>query len=134
MSNRHPTAALAIGALAALIPLLAPASQAAAQGAGHAPRQIGLAVAGNRAKATAAHVCEGLAQPPPCYVTGLESCMRLAPRRVECGVAVRFPEQSDDCVWTIYVFWKHGETTQSEGRSECHEAALPQRPELDPSS
>jgi hypothetical protein len=111
-----------LGLLIALAVIVLPASDAAAVGGGrHHPHRLGLLEAGRRAKETAAHLCEELDTPPPCYVLHLESCARIAPSKVECGVAVRFYHQNDDCVWTFYVFWKHGEIETSEGRSECHE-------------
>lgn len=117
--------ALGTAALAIQFALVLPASAPAAGGGGggHSPHRIGLAMAADRAKEQAAHTCEVLDSPPPCHVVGLESCARLTARKVKCGVAVTFPKGREDCVWTVYVFWKHGEIQTSEGRSNCEPAA-----------
>jgi len=121
MSGRRRTAlALSLTALAMQLGLALPA--AAPAGDGHAPRRLGLAKAAHLAKERAAHTCEALDNPPPCHVVSLESCARLTARKVECGVAVTFPDGREDCVWTVYVFWKQGEFRTSEGRSDCEPA------------
>ncbi len=93
-------------------------TSASAQPSRH-PRQLSFAVAKSRSKWLAQHVCEDIDSPAPCHAVGVEGCRRLAPRKIECGVAVRFPGQHLDCRWTMYVYYRHGELTQSEGRSEC---------------
>lgn len=91
---------------------------ASAQGTRHAQR-LSLALAESRSKWLAQHVCEDIDSPPPCHAVRVDECQRLGPRKVDCGVTVRFTDGDYDCIWTMYVFYKHGEVTQSEGRSEC---------------
>jgi hypothetical protein len=86
--------------------------------ASRSPRRLPLSLAQSRSKWLAQHVCEDIDSPAPCHAVGVDECQRLGPRKVDCDVTVRFTN-GDDCIWTMHVFYKHGEVTQTEGRSEC---------------
>jgi hypothetical protein len=104
--------------MALLALVLTSAIVASAHERGHA-RHLSIALAESRSKWLAQHVCEDIDSPAPCHAVRVEECERLTPRKVNCGVVVRFTDDEYDCTWTMHVFYRRGEVTQSEGRSEC---------------
>jgi hypothetical protein len=80
---------------------------------------LSFVVAKAHSRSLAQHVCEDIDDPDPCYAVGVRDCERLAPRKISCEVTVHFREGSYDCLWTMYVFYRQSEVSQSEGRSQC---------------